>query len=89
MHQWSEWSECSTECFRTRTRVCPDGFDCKGGRRQKRNCSIERESVGLVCWKEKTDLIPRDLKTCSLKTSAGLIETKSPLQARIVQGNGS
>ena len=87
MHQWSEWSECSTECFRTRTRVCPDGFDFKDGRRQKRNCSIERESVGLVCWKEKTDLIPRHLKTCSLKPTTNNLDTYNALQTRIVQGN--
>ena len=79
MYQWSEWSECSTECFRKRTRACPDGFDCEGGRRQKRNCSIERESVGLQCWGEKTDLIPQHLKNCSLKPVYG--------PTRIVQGN--
>ena len=85
MYQWSEWSECSTECFRRRTRVCPDGFDCERGKRQKRSCSIERESVGLQCWKEKTDLIPKKLKNCSLKPSMNA--TNSSLQTRIVQGN--
>ena len=84
LHQWSDWSECSTECKRMRTRACPKGFDCKGGIRQRRNCSIERESVGLVCWKEKTDFIPPDLKNCKLKHS--IPDASQPLQSRIIQG---
>ena len=85
IHEWSEWSECSTECRRTRTRACPKGYDCTGGIRQRRNCAIERESVGLDCWKDKTDFIPPDLKNCKLKHTTPDV-SQAP-QARIVQGN--
>ena len=49
MFNWSEWSECSTECIKTRFRVCPDitdkdtayatEFDCSDGPVQKEDCS--------------------------------------------------
>ena len=83
IYQWSEWSECSPECKRIRTRACPDGYDCKGGIRQRRNCSIERESIGLVCWGEKPNLIPTHLEHCSLQPSA--LKPDQSFQ-RIIQG---
>ena len=88
MYEWSEWSECSNECIRKRFRTCPPGYNCKEGTRQKRNCSIEREFIGLHCWKEKTDSISSSLETCKMEA----VTTKSlshTFQSRIVQGNGS
>ena len=41
----------------------------------------ERLSAGLVCWKERTDLISKELKNCSLSPKSQMI------QSRIVQGN--
>ena len=87
MYEWSEWSECTTECIRTRTRACPDGFDCTDGILDKQDCSIERQSAGLVCWKEKSDLISKDLKSCSLRPTTNATEGNQLLQTRIVQGN--
>ena len=87
MYEWSEWSECTTECIRIRTRACPDGFDCTDGILDKKDCSIERQSAGLVCWKEKSDLISKHLKKCSLKPTTNVIEENQLLQSRIVQGN--
>jgi len=87
MYEWSEWSECTTECIRTRTRACPDGFDCTDGILAKKDCSIERQSAGLVCWKEKSDLISKHLKNCQLKPATNVIVENQLLQSRIVQGN--
>ena len=45
------------------------------------NFAKERLSAGLVCWKERTNLIPKDIINCSLSPKSQMI------QSRTVQGN--
>jgi len=53
---------------------------CLSNKNRFKNSYQDRLSAGLSCWEERTDLIPKKLKNCSLPPSNQVIES------RIVQG---